>query len=55
MIENLNKRIFVESLYSVLDNKSMNEYKVFPNIYISLVESCDKANYSIEADTQHVM
>ena len=43
-IDSLNKRTFFESLYSIMDNRSVNEHQDFPTIYIPLVESCDRVN-----------
>ena len=40
-VQNTHKRIFLESLHSVLDKRSTNEHKLFPPIYMPLVQSCN--------------
>ena len=40
-VHNTHKRLFLESLHSVLDKRSTNEHKLFPPIYIPLVQSCN--------------
>ncbi len=41
-IHNIDKRTFLESFHSILDNKTVNEHKEFPHIYTSLVQSCNR-------------
>ena len=40
-VQNTHKRLFLESLHSVLDKRSTNEHKLFPPIYMPLVHSCN--------------
>ena len=40
-VQNTRKRLFPESLHSVLDKISTNEHKLFPPIYMPLVQSCN--------------
>ena len=40
-VQNTHKRLFLESLHSVLDKRSTNEHKLFPSVYIPLVQSCN--------------
>ena len=40
-VQNTHKRLFLESLHSVLDKTSTNEHKLFPAIYIPLAQSCN--------------
>ena len=40
-LQNTLKRLFLESLHSVLDKRSTNEHKLFPSIYMPLVQSCN--------------
>ena len=40
-VHNTHKRLFLESLNSVLDKRSRNEHKLSPPIYIPLVQSCN--------------
>jgi hypothetical protein len=40
-VQNTHERLFLESLHSVLDKRSTNEHKLFPSIYMPLVQSCN--------------
>jgi hypothetical protein len=39
-VHNLEKRTFLESMHSILDNKTTNEHKEFQRMYLSLMQSC---------------
>ena len=46
-VHNTLKKFFLDSLQPVLDKRSTNEHKLFPPIYIPLVQSCNDDNDTI--------